>query len=60
MMFELEVWDEALYDHLRKGLAVNCAALNRRSLAELVGKSHNLIKSRCNIDDDRMITSTIL
>lgn len=50
---------KALYDHMRKGLAVDCAALNRLKLEELVGKNHNLIKSPWNIDDDRMVTSTI-
>lgn len=50
---------KALYDHLRKGLAVDCAALNRLKLEELVGKNHNLIKSPWNIDEDRTVTSTI-
>lgn len=49
----------ALYDHMRKGLAVDCAALNRLKLEELVGRSHNLIKSPWSIDDDRILTATI-
>jgi ATP-dependent helicase YprA (DUF1998 family) len=49
----------ALYDHMRKGLAVDCAALNKLKLEELVGKSHNLIKSPWNLEDDRIVASTI-
>ena len=50
---------KAIYDHMRKGLAVDCAALNKLKLEELVGKNHNLIKSPWNIDDERIVTSTI-
>jgi hypothetical protein len=50
---------KALYDHLRKGLAVDCNALNRLKLEELTGKNHNLIKTPWNVDDDRIVTSTI-
>jgi superfamily II DNA/RNA helicase len=50
---------KALYDHMRKGLAVDCGALNRLKLEELAGKNHNLIKSPWNIEDDRIATSTI-
>jgi len=49
----------AVYDHMRKGLAVDCASLNRLKLEELAGKNHNLIKSPWNVDDDRIVTSTI-
>ena len=50
---------KAIYDHMRKGLAVDCASLNRLKLEELSGKNHNLIKSPWNVDDDRIVTSTI-
>ena len=30
---------KSTYDHMRKGLAVDCAALNRLKLEELVGKT---------------------
>ena len=49
----------AIYDHMRKGLAVDCASLNRLKLEELAGKNHSLIKSPWNVDDDRIVTSTI-
>ena len=49
----------AIYNHMRKGLAVDCASLNRLKLEELAGKNHNLIKSPWNVDDDRIVTSTI-
>ena len=51
---------KALYDHMRKGLAVDCFALNRLKLEELVGKNHNLIKSPWCIDEDLIETSSIL
>ena len=50
---------EAVYDHMRKGLAVDSGALNRLKLEELSGKNHNLIKSPWNIEEDRIVTSTI-
>lgn len=50
---------KALYDHMRKGLAVDCAALNRLKLEDLVGKNHNLIKSPWNVEDERLATSAI-
>lgn len=50
---------KAVYDHMRKGLAVDSGALNRLKLEELSGKNHNLIKSPWNIEEDRIVTSTI-
>ena len=50
---------KAVYDHMRKGLAVDSGALNRLKLEELSGKNHNLIKSQWNIEEDRIVTSTI-
>ena len=50
---------KALYDHMRKGLAVDCASLSRLRLEELAVKNHNLIKAPWHVDDDRMVTATI-
>jgi superfamily II DNA/RNA helicase len=50
---------KAVYDHMRKGLAVDSGALNRLKLEDLSGKNHNLIKSPWNIEEDRIVTSTI-
>ena len=50
---------KAVYDHMRKGLAVDSGALNRLKLEELSGKNYNLIKSPWNIEEDRIVTSTI-
>jgi ATP-dependent helicase YprA (DUF1998 family) len=50
---------KAVYDHMRKGLAVDSGALNRLKLEELSGKNHNLIKSPWSIEEDRIVTSTI-
>ena len=49
----------ALYDHLRKGLAVDCTALQQLKLEELSGKNQTLIKSPWNVDDDKLVGSTI-
>ena len=49
----------ALYDHLRKGLAVDCTALQQLKLEELSGKNQTLIKSPGNVDDDKLVGSAI-
>ena len=50
---------KALYDHLRKGLAVDCTALQQLKLEELSGKNQTLIKSPWNVADDKLVGSAI-
>lgn len=50
---------KTLYDHMRKGLAVDCSALNRLKLEELARNSYNLIKKPWNIEEDSLPTATI-
>ena len=48
-----------LYDHMRKGLAVNCTALNRIKLEKLVNENYGLIKAPWHISEGRTTPSTI-
>lgn len=50
---------KVLYDHLRKGLAVDCSALDRFKLEELSDKSRNRIKPPWNIERDGLATASI-
>lgn len=47
-----------LFDHLRKGLCVECPALNKSKIEKLSQKCHNLIKSPWNVVDEDVVSST--
>jgi hypothetical protein len=50
---------KALFDLLRKGLAVDCNALNRIKLEALAAKSYNLIKLPWAAAEENLTTATI-
>lgn len=47
-----------LFDHLRKGLCVECPALNKAKVEKLSQKCHNLIKSPWNVIEEDIVSST--
>jgi len=49
-----------IFDYMRKGLAVECDALDRLKIESLAGRMRGLIKSPWAIDDERLRAATVL
>jgi len=49
----------ALLDFMRKGLAVECDALDRLKIESLVGRMRSLIKAPWNVDEERFLAAPV-
>ncbi|MCE6967194.1 DEAD/DEAH box helicase [Cereibacter sphaeroides] len=56
---EREAGLRAILDHMRKGLAVNSAALERMKVENLAQRMRGLIKAPWNIEEEALTTATV-